>query len=181
MTETMEYWAAEELGESELSNLHACEGKIAYNFRDLRFLHQALTHSSIKTLENPSNERLEFLGDSVLGLVMTEFLYNFFQQHNEGDLTQIKSVVVSTNVLAAESQRLGLGEHYNVGKGVTRRKKLPNSLLANVFEAVVAAMDRNMLSSSVQQNASGVLLNLSASGADAQSSIVQAGGIESIV
>ena len=140
MTETMEYWAAEELGESELSNLHACEGKISYNFRDLRFLHQALTHSSIMTLENPSNERLEFLGDSVLGLVMTEFLYNFFQQHNEGDLTQIKSVVVSTNVLAAESQRLGLGEHYNVGKGVTRRKKLPNSLLANVFEAVVAAI-----------------------------------------
>ena len=140
MTETMEYWAVEELGESERSNLHACEGKLSYNFRDLRFLHQALTHSSIKTLENPSNERLEFLGDSVLGLVMTEFLYNFFQQHNEGDLTQIKSVVVSTNVLAAESQRLGLGEHYNVGKGVTRRKKLPNSLLANVFEAVVAAI-----------------------------------------
>ena len=108
MTETMEYWAAEELGESELSNLHAGEGKISYNFRDLRFLHQALTHSSIKTLENPSNERLEFLGDSVLGLVMTEFLYNFFQQHNEGDLTQIKSVVVSTNVIAAERQRLAL-------------------------------------------------------------------------
>ena len=140
MTETMEYWAAEELGESDLRNLHECEKKVTYQFRDLRFLHQALTHSSIKTLENPSNERLEFLGDSVLGLVMTEFLYNFFQHHDEGELTQIKSVVVSTNVLAAESQRLGLGAHYNVGKGVTRRKKLPNSLLANVFEAVVAAI-----------------------------------------
>ena len=140
MTETMEYWAAEELAESELRNLHECETKISYKFRDLRFLHQALTHSSIKTLDNPSNERLEFLGDSVLGLVMTEFLYNFFQHHDEGELTQIKSVVVSTNILASESQRLGLGEHYNVGKGVTRRKKLPNSLLANVFEAVVAAI-----------------------------------------
>lgn len=140
MTEIMEYWAAEELDDSELSNLRECEKKISYQFRDLRFLYQALTHSSIKTLENPSNERLEFLGDSVLGLVMTEFLYNFFQHRDEGELTQIKSVVVSTNILAEESQRLGLGGHYNVGKGVTRRKKLPSSLQANVFEAVVAAI-----------------------------------------
>ena len=140
MTETMEYWAAEELDDFDLNNLRECEQKISYQFRDLRFLHQALTHSSIKTIDNPSNERLEFLGDSVLGLVMTEFLYNFFQNRDEGELTQIKSVVVSTNILAEESQRLGLGEHYNVGKGVTRRKKLPNSLLANVFEAVVAAI-----------------------------------------
>ena len=71
---------------------------------------------------------------------MKEFLYNFFQHQDEGELTQIKSVVVSTNILAEESQRLGLGGHYNVGKGVTRRKKIPNSLLANVFEAVVAAI-----------------------------------------
>ncbi|MFP6739600.1 MAG: ribonuclease III [Planctomycetota bacterium] len=140
MTETMEYWAAEELDDADLNNLRECEQKVSYQFRDLRFLHQALTHSSIKTIDNPSNERLEFLGDSVLGLVMTEFLYNFFQHRDEGELTQIKSVVVSTNILAEESQRLGLGGHYNVGKGVTRRKKLPNSLLANVFEAVVAAI-----------------------------------------
>jgi len=140
MTETMEYWAEEELDDSDLNNLRECEQKISYQFRDLRFLHQALTHSSIKTIDNPSNERLEFLGDSVLGLVMTEFLYNFFQHRDEGELTQIKSVVVSTNILAEESQRLGLGGLYNVGKGVTRRKKLPNSLLANVFEAVVAAI-----------------------------------------
>ena len=133
-------WQNEELTESDLERLRECASRLSYSFRDYRWLHQALTHSSIKTLDNPSNERLEFLGDSILGLVMTEFLYNFFQQHNEGELTQIKSVVVSTTALAQESERLGLGNYYNVGKGVTRKRKMPPSLLANVFEAVVAAI-----------------------------------------
>ena len=127
-------------GGEDPERIRGCEEKIGYRFRDSTLLLQALTHSSIKTIDNPSNERLEFLGDSVLGLVMTEFLYNFFQDHTEGDLTQIKSVVVSTSVLARESERLSLDRYYSVGKGVTRRKKLPTSLLANVFEAVVAAI-----------------------------------------
>ena len=71
---------------------------------------------------------------------MTEFLFNFFPDRPEGELTQIKSAVVSTNTLAEESMRLGLDEAYAVGKGVTSRRKLPNSLLANVFEAVIAAI-----------------------------------------
>src|SRR6266540_6026787 len=86
--------------EADLVRIRGCEEEIGYRFRDPSLLLQALTHSSIKTADNPSNERLEFLGDSVLGLVMTEFLYNYFQHHTEGDLTQIKSVVVSTSVLA---------------------------------------------------------------------------------
>ena len=128
------------LSQAELDRLQSCEEQLGYTFRDISFLDQALTHSSIKTVDNPSNERLEFLGDSILGLVMTEFLYNFFRDKDEGELTQIKSVVVSTSVLSKESSRLKLGEFYNVGKGVTRKRKLPTSLLANVFEAVVAAI-----------------------------------------
>jgi len=131
------------LSEAEILRIRECEDNIDYRFQDPQLLLQALTHSSIKTPDNPSNERLEFLGDSVLGLVMTEFLYNFFQDLDEGDLTQIKSVVVSTSALAEESERLHLGDFYNVGRGVTRRKKLPQSLLANVFEAVVAAIYRD--------------------------------------
>ncbi len=131
------------LSTAELERVRSCERDIGYRFRKPQVLLQALTHSSIKTEDNPSNERLEFLGDSVLGLVMTEFLYNFFQDHNEGELTQIKSVVVSTNTLAAESERLNLHEYYSVGKGVKRRQKMPRSLLANVFEAVVAAIYRD--------------------------------------
>ena len=90
----------------EPERIRACERDIGYRFRNPQMLLQALTHSSIKTEDNPSNERLEFLGDSVLGLVMTEFLYNYFQDLDEGELTQIKSVVVSTSTLAAESERL---------------------------------------------------------------------------
>jgi ribonuclease-3 len=132
-------WAGA-VSEGDLARIRGCEEEIGYRFRDPTLLLQALTHSSIKTPDNPSNERLEFLGDSVLGLVMTEFLYNFFHSHDEGDLTQIKSVVVSTSVLARESERLCLDQYYSVGKGVIRKKKLPVSLLANVFEAVVAAI-----------------------------------------
>ena len=135
--------AKHDLSETELLRIRQCEDNLGYRFRDPQLLLQALTHSSIKTPDNPSNERLEFLGDSVLGLVMTEFLYNFFQDLDEGELTQIKSVVVSTSTLAEESERLMLNEFYNVGRGVTRRKKLPQSLLANVFEAVVAAIYRD--------------------------------------
>lgn len=128
------------LSEQELLRVRDCEAQVGYRFKEPQLLSQALTHSSIKTEDNPSNERLEFLGDSVLGLVMTEFLYNYFHDHDEGELTQIKSVVVSTTVLAQESDRLMLSSFYNVGKGVTRRKHLPVSLQANVFEAVVAAI-----------------------------------------
>ena len=67
------------LSEAEILRIRECEDNIDYRFQDPQLLLQALTHSSIKTPDNPSNERLEFLGDSVLGLVMTEFLYNFFQ------------------------------------------------------------------------------------------------------
>jgi ribonuclease-3 len=129
--------------ESDLERVRECEADLRYRFRDPRILLQALTHSSIKSDDTPSNERLEFLGDSVLGLVMTEFLFNFFQGHDEGELTQIKSFVVSTNTLANESERLNLHRHFNVGKGVTRRQQMPRSLLANVFEAVVAAIYRD--------------------------------------
>lgn len=130
----------ENITPEDLKRLEVCERRVSYKFKDPNHLLQALTHSSIKTIDNPCNERMEFLGDSVLGLVMTEFLFNFFEEHTEGDLTQIKSVVVSTNTLAEESLRLGLDEAFQVGKGVTHRRKLPNSLLANVFEAVVAAI-----------------------------------------
>lgn len=136
----MTYPPRDQLTEAEFERVRLCEEHLGYRFREPQLLAQALTHSSIKSPDTPSNERLEFLGDSVLGLVMTEFLYNYYQEQDEGTLTQIKSAVVSTNTLAGESQRLKLSDLYNVGKGVNRRKSLPTSLQANVFEAVVAAI-----------------------------------------
>lgn len=130
-----------ELTPEVLNRIHKCEAAIGYRFKNPKLLLQALTHSSIQSVVGlSSNERLEFLGDSVLGLVVAEFLYNFLDDCDEGELTRIKSVVVSTNTLAAESKRLDMERFYQVGKGVGRRQHLPNSLLANVFEAVIAAI-----------------------------------------
>ena len=140
MTVSSSRYEAETFPAEELGRMDRCEQRICYTFGDRTYLAQALTHSSIKTSTNPSNERLEFLGDSVLGVIMTEFLYNFYTDKDEGELTQIKSVVVSTTVLAKESDRLGIGELYNVGKGLGGRRPMPVSLQANVFEAVVAAI-----------------------------------------
>ncbi|MCA8961463.1 MAG: ribonuclease III [Planctomycetes bacterium] len=130
----------EHIPRETMRRLEECERRIAYTFSDPNYLLQALTHSSIKTIDKPCNERMEFLGDSVLGLVMTEFLFNYHENLSEGELTQIKSVVVSTQTLAAESERLELDTAFQVGKGVTSKKQLPPSLLANVFEAVVCAI-----------------------------------------
>ena len=130
----------EHISAEDLRRLEACEAAIGYSFRNLDHLLEALTHSSIKSIDQPCNERMEFLGDSVLGLVITEFLYNFFEDLSEGELTQIKSVVVSTSTLALESERLDLDVAFQVGKGVTAKQTLPPSLLANVFEAVIAAV-----------------------------------------
>ena len=129
-----------ELGPHELDRVTRCEAEIGFHFENPQALLQALTHSSAQGRGLASNERLEFLGDSVLGLAVSEFLYNFLEDCDEGELTQIKSVVVSTTVLARESRRLKLDRFYYVGKGVGRRNELPVSLLANVFEAVVAAI-----------------------------------------
>ncbi len=120
--------------------LAQCEEAIGYRFKDPGLLAKALTHSSSKTAQTPSNERLEFLGDSILGMIVSEFLYARFPDFTEGQLTRIKSVVVSSLTLGKETERLGLGPLITVGKGIAVKKTLPRSLLANVFEAVIAAI-----------------------------------------
>jgi ribonuclease-3 len=120
--------------------LQACQDILKYRFKNTEFLNRALTHASAKTGDSPSNERMEFLGDSVLGLIIAEYLFENYPEASEGELTQVKSVVVSTLTLAAESRRLGLDAFFQVGKGMMTQSELPKSILANVFEAVVAAI-----------------------------------------
>lgn len=122
------------------SRLSECEEYLGYRFARLELLHRALTHSSTKTPDRPSNERLEFLGDSVLGLVISHYLFATFPDQPEGQLTKIKSVVVSTKTLARASRDCKLAEFIHVGKGVRTGRSLPEGLLADVFEAVVAAI-----------------------------------------
>jgi ribonuclease-3 len=120
--------------------LRALEEALEVTFRTPEFILNALVHSSAKDASLPCNERLEFLGDSVLGLVIAEYLYQLFPGYAEGELSTIKSVVVSAPSLATCARSLGLGDFVLLGKGILQRKVIPESVLANAFEAVVAAI-----------------------------------------
>lgn len=120
--------------------LARCERRLGYTFRDKAILRSALTHASGAEHRLASNERLEFLGDAILGFVVCELLFHLFPQYLEGDLTKIKSVVVSRQTCAKISEALGLQEFLILGKGMTTHPTIPPSLLADVFESLVAAM-----------------------------------------
>jgi len=121
-------------------DLDRCERRIDYVFRDKNLLIAALTHASGALHRLASNERLEFLGDAILGSVVCEMLYRLYPEYLEGDLTKIKSVVVSRQTCAKISEALGLQEFLVVGKGMTTSPSVPPSLLADVFESLVAAI-----------------------------------------
>lgn len=128
------------LPESPGPDLERCERRIDYVFRDKSLLLAALTHASGALHRLASNERLEFLGDAILGAVVCEVLYRQYPDYLEGDLTKIKSVVVSRQTCAKISEALGLQEFLVVGKGMTTSPTVPPSLLADVFESLVAAI-----------------------------------------
>src|SRR5215470_1104267 len=122
------------LSSSALEELVArCQEILDYRFRDHELLKEALTHASIADDRRLSNERLEFLGDSVLGLVVCHRLFEIFPEYLEGDLTKLKSAVVSRNTCAAVANALGLTELIFVGKGMTGRAERPSSLAAGVL------------------------------------------------
>ena len=109
-------------------------------FHDTSLLQEAITHSSAKTQDLPCNERLEFLGDSVLGMVIAEDLFRAHPDFDEGELTLIKSEVVSSRTLAEVGKHRGFGRFVTVGKGLKREKGLPSSLMAGVMEALIGAI-----------------------------------------
>lgn len=120
--------------------LEECQKVLGYRFRQPEMLRAALTHTSGADTRLSSNERLEFLGDSVLGLVACEQLYLRFPDYQEGDLTKVKSVVVSRRSCARFSRTLNLGDYLFLGKGMNGHHALPSNLMADVFESVVGAM-----------------------------------------
>jgi ribonuclease-3 len=124
----------------EQSVLEECQQAIGYRFRKPELLRAALTHTSGANTRAASNERLEFLGDSVLGLVTCEQLFARFPDYQEGDLTKVKSVVVSRKTCAKFSQDIGLGDFLFLGKGVSSYGEIPSNMLADVFESLVAAI-----------------------------------------
>lgn len=124
----------------ERAILDNCQEAIGYRFQRPKLLRAALTHTSGANTRTASNERLEFLGDSVLGLVTCKQLFLRFPEYQEGDLTKVKSVIVSRKTCAAFSQALGLGDFLFLGKGVCNFGTIPPNIHADVFEALVAAI-----------------------------------------
>ena len=121
------------------------EQRIGYTFQKRELLRRALTHKSYsheaKELDVRHNETFEFLGDSVLGFVIGDVLFNHFPHLDEGALSKMKAFLVSAASLAAKARQYGMGEVILLGVGEEKtggRKK--DSLLANLFEAVIAAI-----------------------------------------
>ncbi len=120
--------------------LRRAQAALGYQFQDTDLLARALTHASIATTRAESNERLEFLGDSVLGLVTSERIFQRFPALLEGEMTKIKSSAVSRQTCAMLARSLGLEEMLVLGKGMQTSTEMPQSLAAAVLESVIAAI-----------------------------------------
>jgi 3-oxoacyl-[acyl-carrier-protein] synthase II len=130
--------------ESRIEELHALERKIGYIFGDTRLLDLSLTHKSSTgsgSDHSECNERMEFLGDSVLELVVTSFLYSSFPNYTEGQLSKLKAVAVSRSTLALCAGEMGLGSFIRFGAGemATGGSEKPSNL-ANALEALIASV-----------------------------------------
>ena len=127
----------------ELEGLQECLG---YCFKNIDLLRTAITHSSyvneVKTKGETveCNERLEFLGDSVLSIIVSRYLFSEYKDIQEGDLTKIRASVVCEKALAKYSKKIGLGNYLLLGKGEDHNKGRERpSIIADAFEAVFGA------------------------------------------
>lgn len=113
-------------------------GQLGYDFRDPQLLQRALTHRSYAP---EHNERLEFLGDSILGCVIAKHLYDSFPQLSEGELSRLRSNLVKEETLAVLAQQLGLGTHLRMGDGERKSAGFRRpSILADAMEALFGAV-----------------------------------------
>ena len=129
------------------SNIENFEKKLGYKYKDISFLENALTHSSYaneeksKGRKSESNERLEFLGDAVLALITSEYIYSKLKDYKEGDLTKIRAIIVCEDSLAAFAESIELGEALFLGNGeIVSNGRRRKSILADAFEAVLGSV-----------------------------------------
>ena len=125
--------------------LSGLQKKLGYKFKDVSLLKTALTHSSYanenKKLSSVSNERLEFLGDSVLGMATARLLFSGFPGMSEGSMTKLRAELVCEKNLAAIAAGIGLGECLSLGRGEEKGGgRTRPSILADAVEAVLAAV-----------------------------------------
>lgn len=128
-------------------DVYELQSILGYSFKDLSYLEQAMTHSSYtneqrtRGIRAESNERLEFLGDAVLGAVISEYLFSSHKKHREGSLTKMRQKLVCETTLASIAKKLSLGEYLIIGNGeetVGGRGK--EKILADAAEALFAAL-----------------------------------------
>lgn len=126
-----------------MDNIDRLQEIISYSFKNKKLLVNALTHSSFanETKKAESNERLEFLGDAVLSIIVSEHLFSTFRSKQEGDLTKIRASLVCEDTLSRFAKSIELGSFIRFGKGerATGGDKRP-SILADGFEALLAAI-----------------------------------------
>ena len=129
---------------SSQNDLKLCQEKLGYHFHKVKYLTIALTHSSYANegkKGEPCNERQEFLGDAVLSIIVSDYLFRHYSHLPEGELTKLRAALVCEKALCQYAIELGLGNFLFLGKGEesTGGRKRP-SILADAFEAVIAAI-----------------------------------------
>jgi ribonuclease-3 len=124
--------------------LDIIEKNMGYVFRDKSLLRQALTHRSYlnenKRLKLQHNERLEFLGDMILGMIVTDYLFRLFPEKGEGELTHMRMFLVSNDLFAEMSEGLGVNNFFFMSRGESANAPARKKILANAFEALVGAV-----------------------------------------
>lgn len=133
------------INKNRIELLEEIQEKIEYKFKDINLLNWALTHSSYaneyKKQKIVYNERLEFLGDSILGLVVSDYIYKEYPKYPEGDLTKLRATVVCEPSLSFLAKNIDLGKYLLLGKGENStggRERV--SILADAFEALIGAI-----------------------------------------
>ena len=124
------------------NTLKAAAEAVGYEYKDLSLLHHALVHRSYANEHNEKdNERMEFLGDSVLSIIVSDHIFHRMSGRTEGDLSKMRAAIVCEQSLANAAARFGLGDHILLGKGEGRTggRKRP-SIVSDAFEAVIASI-----------------------------------------
>ena len=124
----------------EEKQLQQLQQLLQYQFKDTDLLVKAFTHASVANQRLTSNERLEFFGDSILAVVICRKLFEKFPNYLEGDLTKIKSMLVSRKTCAKVANELGITDYVKVGKGMGHTKAITGSIAAGILEAIIAAI-----------------------------------------
>lgn len=155
-------------------SLDVLQERIGYRFTNVSYLERAVTHSSYSNETGARNhhllcnERLEFLGDSVLSLVVSNYLYTHFSEYPEGTLTRIRSSVVCEAALASFAEKIGLGEFLMLGRGEAQNGGAEKpAILADAFEALLAAIYLDAGAEDSMQSVAKFLLPLVKSAIDA--------------